>query len=127
MNLPAGPGSQFRRQPPVTAFLCRLGPLSPVAFLRHCLVHHGADRRTAVGLPPMRDQEQFDTFVRAGLAQYGAEVDAIELEIIRAAERVYGPERDRLLAADLSDVEPELALDPSRPPRELGSARRRSG
>jgi hypothetical protein len=67
----------------------------------------------------MRDQEQFDAFVRSGLAQYGVEVDEIELEIIRAAERVYGPERDALLAADLSDVPAEIALDPSRPPREF--------
>lgn len=64
----------------------------------------------------MRDKEQFEAFVRAGLAQYGMVVDEVELAVMRAAEAVYGPERDRLLAADLSEVEPELGLDPSQPP-----------
>jgi hypothetical protein len=71
----------------------------------------------------MGDQEQFDSFVRAGLAQYGLEVDDLELPIMRAVEQVYGPARDALLAADLSAVEPEIALDPSRPP-ETGGERR---
>ncbi len=64
------------------------------------------------------DQAAFEAFVRAGLAQYGIAVDEVELTIMRVAESVYGPERDRLLAADLSDVEPELGLDPSQPPPE---------
>jgi hypothetical protein len=64
----------------------------------------------------MLDQEQFDQLVRLALAQYGVEVDEAELRVIRAFEKVYGPRRDALLAADLSDVEPELALDPSRAP-----------
>lgn len=67
----------------------------------------------------MQNPEQFDNFVRAGLAQYGVEVDDLELHIIRIAEQVYGPPRDALLAADLSDVPREIALDPSRAPREL--------
>jgi hypothetical protein len=62
------------------------------------------------------DQEQFDQLVRLGLAQYGIEVSDAELAVIRAFEHVYGPSRDALLAADLSDVQPELGLDPSRAP-----------
>jgi hypothetical protein len=64
----------------------------------------------------MRDERQFDAFVRAGLAQYGVAVDETELRIIRAAELTYGPPRDALLAADLSEIEPEPKLDPSCPP-----------
>jgi hypothetical protein len=64
----------------------------------------------------MRDPEQFDQFIRSGLAQYGLEVSQEELEVMRVAEYVYGPRRDALLAADLSDVPRELDLDPSRGP-----------
>jgi hypothetical protein len=64
----------------------------------------------------MRDLEQFDQFIRSGLAQYGLEVSEEELQVMRVAEAVYGPRRDALLAADLSDVEPELGLDPARAP-----------
>jgi hypothetical protein len=64
----------------------------------------------------MRDHDQFERFVRAGLAQYGVEADDVELRVIRAAEEAYGPLRDALLAADLSDVPAELGLDPSRAP-----------
>lgn len=64
----------------------------------------------------MLDQEQFDQLVRLGLAQYGIEVSDVELAVIRAFEHVYGPSRDALVMADLSDVEPELGLDPSRAP-----------
>ena len=68
----------------------------------------------------MQDPAQFDTFVRAGLAQYGIEVDDVELHIIRIAEQMYGPQRDALLAADLSDVAREVVLDPARPPANPG-------
>jgi hypothetical protein len=63
------------------------------------------------------EQQQFDQLVRLGLAQYGIEVSDAELSVIRAFEHVYGPSRDALLAADLSDAEPELGLDPSSAPR----------
>jgi hypothetical protein len=66
----------------------------------------------------MRGHEQFERFVRSGLAQYGVQVDEVELRVMRAAEEAYGPLRDALLAADLSDVRPELGLDPSRAPDE---------
>jgi hypothetical protein len=73
----------------------------------------------------MQDPAQFDTFVRAGLAQFGVEVDDVELHIIRVAEEMYGPQRDALLAADLSDVPREAVLDPARPPADAteGTAR----
>jgi hypothetical protein len=65
----------------------------------------------------MSDQEQFDEYARAALARFGVEVDEVELQVMHAVERVYGPPRDALLSADLSAVEPEIRLDPSRPPR----------
>lgn len=64
----------------------------------------------------MQDQEEFERFVRAGLSRYGVEIDDVELRVIFAAEEAYGPMRDALLAADLSDVPPELVLDPSQAP-----------
>jgi hypothetical protein len=68
----------------------------------------------------MADQDQFDEFVRSSLARFGVEADDLDLEVLRAAERVYGPQRDALLSADLSDVEPEIRFDPSRAPRPGG-------
>jgi hypothetical protein len=64
----------------------------------------------------MEAGEQFDTFVRLALGRYGIPVDDVDLAVMRAAEHVYGPGRDALLAADLSDVAPEHGLDPSRAP-----------
>jgi len=69
----------------------------------------------------MQDADQFESFVRAGLAQYGIQVDEVELQVMLAAERIYGPQRDALLAADLSDVPPEVGLDPSRAPAQGAS------
>jgi hypothetical protein len=63
--------------------------------------------------------EQFDTLVRLTLGRYGIPVDEVDLAVMRAAEHVYGPDRDALLGADLSDIEPEHGLDPSRPPTPL--------
>ena len=63
-------------------------------------------------LPP----EDFERLVRLALGQYGIELDDAEMGVILAFEQVYGPDRDALLAADLSGVEPEVPLDPSRPP-----------
>ena len=64
----------------------------------------------------MEAGDQFDSYVRLALGRYGIPVDDVDLAVMRAAERVYGPGRDALLAADLSDVDPEHGLDPSRPP-----------
>jgi hypothetical protein len=64
----------------------------------------------------MENPQQFETLVRLGLARHGIEVDDVDLAVMRAAEEVYGPPRDAMLAADLSDVPPENDLDPSRAP-----------
>jgi hypothetical protein len=63
--------------------------------------------------------EQFDAAVRLTLGRYGIPVDDVDLAVMRAAEHVYGPGRDALLAADLSDVAPEHDFDPSRAPSPL--------
>lgn len=65
--------------------------------------------------------EQFDTYVRLALARYGITVDEVDLAVMRAAEQVYGPPLDALLAADLSDVAPEHDFDPSRAPSEAAA------
>jgi hypothetical protein len=64
----------------------------------------------------MDSGEQFDTLVLLTLGRYGIPVDDVDLAVMRVAERVYGPGRDALLAADLSDVAPEHDLNPSRAP-----------
>jgi hypothetical protein len=75
----------------------------------------------------MRDGDQFELFVRSGLSQYGVDVDETDLTVILAAEELYGPPRDALLAADLSDVPPEIALDPSRAPDQADARMQESG
>jgi hypothetical protein len=70
----------------------------------------------------MEDTAQFDSYVRLTLARYGIEVDDVDLTIMHAAEDVYGPPRDAMLAADLSAVPPEHDLDPSRGPHVSASA-----
>jgi hypothetical protein len=90
-------------------------PLTPMFRTRAAKTLPGS-----VGLrAAMQDEHQFEQFVRAGLAQYGLGADDVELQVMKAAERMYGPLRDALLASDLSDVPPEVALDPSRAPSEL--------
>jgi hypothetical protein len=64
----------------------------------------------------MDSPEQFDTLVRVTLGRYGIAVDEVDLAVMRAAEATYGPGRDALIAADLSDIPPEHDLDPSRSP-----------
>jgi hypothetical protein len=85
----------------------------------HVIDHRVADRVYG----QMHDRDQFDEFVRTTLARFGVEVDELDLEVMRAAERVYGPPRTALLSADLSEVEPENRLDPSRPPSPVGEPR----
>jgi hypothetical protein len=70
----------------------------------------------------MEDPQQFETLVRLALGRYGIEVDEVDLAVMTAAESVYGPPRDALLAADLSDVPPEHDLDPSRAPTPISRA-----
>jgi hypothetical protein len=64
--------------------------------------------------------EQFDEVARLTLGRYGIPVDDVDLAVMRVAEQVYGPGRDALLAADLSDVPPEHDFDPSRAPSPPG-------
>lgn len=68
----------------------------------------------------MEEQQRFNRMVRDTLAGYGVEVDDTDLAVLGAVERIYGPERNALLVADLSDVEPEHDLDPSRAPSRQG-------
>jgi hypothetical protein len=65
----------------------------------------------------------FDTFARAALARLGVEADEVDLAVMRAAESVYGPDRDALMAADLSGIPREHDLDPSRPPSDVEADR----
>ena len=60
----------------------------------------------------------FETWVRATLEHYGLEADDLDLAVIGIAEQVYGPQRDALMAADLSGLAPEHGLDPSHSPLE---------
>jgi hypothetical protein len=64
------------------------------------------------------EEDQLATFVRIALARAGVEADETDLAVIRAADRVYGPDREALMRADLSGVPVEHGLDPSRPPAE---------
>jgi hypothetical protein len=65
--------------------------------------------------------EDFQEYARAALGRMGIEVDEVDLAVMNVAERVYGPERDALLAADFSHVPYEHDLDPSRAPSDAGA------
>jgi hypothetical protein len=65
----------------------------------------------------MQGGDGFQTFAKTGLARLGIEVDDVELAVIEAADSLYRPHLDALLAADLDDVEPEPEIDLSEPPR----------
>jgi hypothetical protein len=66
------------------------------------------------------EEDQLATFVRGALKRAGLEADETDLAVIRAAEAVYGPDREALMSADLSAAPVEHALDPSRPPAGTG-------
>lgn len=78
--------------------------------------------RTAWSLPPERSvsvvqvEDQFASYVRAALARVGIDADETDIAVIRVADSVYGPDREALMAADLSQAPVEHDLDPSRPP-----------
>jgi hypothetical protein len=63
--------------------------------------------------------DAFERYVRAGLELQEVPVDDVDIAVIRAADAVYGPRMRALLAADLSEVLPEVDLDPARAPRPL--------
>ena len=64
-------------------------------------------------------EDQFAAFVRTALARAGVKMDETDLAVIRVADAVYGPDREALMAADLSGTPLEHDLDPSRPPSGL--------
>jgi hypothetical protein len=66
----------------------------------------------------MSAPDDFEDSIRASLARYGVEADDVDIAVMRVAEQVYGPQRDALMAADLSGLAPEHGLDPSRSPLE---------
>jgi len=66
------------------------------------------------------DPEGFQAYARAALERMGVEVDEVDLAVMSVAEGVYGPGRDALLAADLSEVPREHDFDPSRAPSDVG-------
>ncbi|MEX0993244.1 MAG: hypothetical protein WDZ37_04530 [Solirubrobacterales bacterium] len=74
----------------------------------------------------MEEQEQFQTAARAALAQHGIDVDDVDLAVIATVDRVYGPELDALMAADLSAIVPERAADFGRAPEPAGETSNQS-
>jgi len=60
--------------------------------------------------------DAFEQFVRAGMELAGMEIDAVELNVMRAADTIYGPEIRALGEADLAEVWPEPNMDPGLPP-----------
>jgi hypothetical protein len=65
----------------------------------------------------MQGSDGFQTFAKTGLERLGVEADDVELAVIAAADSLYRPHVDALLAADLDDIEPEPGIDLSEPPR----------
>jgi hypothetical protein len=64
--------------------------------------------------------DEFAGFVRSALARAGMEFDETDIAVIRVADAVYGPDREALMAADLSAAPVEHDCDPSRPPSGTG-------
>ena len=58
----------------------------------------------------------FEAFVPSGLASLAIEADEVELAVMRAVHEAYWPAVSALLEVDLSVVEPEPVVDPSRAP-----------
>jgi hypothetical protein len=67
--------------------------------------------------------DDFATFVRSALARGGAEADEVDIAVIRVADTIYTPDREALMAADLSAAPVEHDCDPSRPPSGMGHTR----
>ena len=61
--------------------------------------------------------DAFEGWVRGGLARAGVEVTEADVEVLRLVDGIYAPALAALERADLSGVEAEHDLDPSRPPR----------
>jgi hypothetical protein len=57
------------------------------------------------------------SYLDGALDTFGIEADEVERAVIAGVWDVYKPGIERLMAADLSGVEPEPAPDLSKPPR----------
>ena len=68
-------------------------------------------------------EDEFATFVRSALARAGTEVDETDIAVIRVAEAVYGPDREALMAADLSARARRARLRPLPAAERLGTRR----
>jgi hypothetical protein len=66
----------------------------------------------------MPELGDFDSYVPAGLASLGIEVDEVDLAVMRAAHEAYWPAITGLMEVDLSGVKPELRVDLSRAPED---------
>lgn len=64
----------------------------------------------------MRESDDFQGFARSGLDLLGVDVDKTELAVMQAADSLYRPHTEELLAADLDAVAPEHRLDPAAAP-----------
>jgi hypothetical protein len=60
--------------------------------------------------------DPFDDFVRGGLELNGLGLQEGELDVIRTLHAAFAPAFDGLDAVDLSEIPPEVGLDPSRAP-----------
>jgi hypothetical protein len=60
--------------------------------------------------------EQFDRFAAAALSDAGAPLRDGDLDLLRFVNAAFAPAIAALDAADLRDLDPEPALDPSRAP-----------
>jgi hypothetical protein len=60
--------------------------------------------------------EQFDAFAAAALSEQGVPLGENDLDLLRFVAAAFAPAMAALDAVDLRGLEPELALDPSRPP-----------
>jgi hypothetical protein len=59
---------------------------------------------------------QFDRFAAAALSDAGAPLGDGDLDLLRFVNAAFAPAVAALDAVDLRDLDPEPALDPSRPP-----------
>jgi hypothetical protein len=65
----------------------------------------------------MESESSFEDSVPGVLASLGIETSETDLIVMRAAHTIWWPVMGELLAADLSEVEPEPLLDLSRSPQ----------
>jgi hypothetical protein len=61
--------------------------------------------------------DALEGFLRGGLERAGVPVDEQDLQLMRMIDAVYAPALRALQEADLTALDAEVDLDPSRPPR----------